>query len=251
MKILLTNDDGIFAPGLWALHERFSRRHDVTVVAPDRERSAIGHAITLNRPLRSRLTPVNNGHKGHAVNGTPADCIKLALVEILDERPDLVISGVNPGANVGVNINYSGTVSAAKEAALYGVPAVAVSVQGFEMDYPEDAARFAETLVDKLAQRKLPFGTFLNVNLPNLPLNETAGVKISRQGVTRLSEYFEKRMDPRNRPYYWQGLDMQRFEEKDTDIDGGALHGRYISVTPIKCDMTDYTVLEDLKTWDI
>ena len=129
MKVLLTNDDGIYAGGLQALYQRFSRRHEVTVIAPDRDCSAVSHGITLHEPLRASTVSVN-GLTGYAVSGTPADCIKLGIVELLDARPDIVISGINPGANVGVNINYSGTVSAAREAALYGVPAIAVSVQG-------------------------------------------------------------------------------------------------------------------------
>ena len=129
MNILLTNDDGIYAKGLWALYAKFARRHCVTVVAPDRERSAVGHGITLYQPLRTNRVNINNGFTGYAVNGTPADCVKMGLMEILDSKPDMVISGINPGANVGVNINYSGTVAAAKEAALYNVPAIAVSIQ--------------------------------------------------------------------------------------------------------------------------
>jgi 5'-nucleotidase len=250
MDILLTNDDGIYAAGLWALYHVFSARHSVSVVAPDRERTAVGHGISLHVPLRVQKVSVNGGMDGLAVTGTPADCVKLALLEILDRKPDLVIAGINPGANVGVNINYSGTVAAAKEAALAGVAAIAVSVEGLEpKNYPE-AAGFVADLAESVLNRGLPFGTFLNVNLPDRPRQSIAGVRISRQGHARFAEYFEKRVDPRNRIYYWQGSDRQRFEDS-LDIDGTALKEGYITVTPIACDMTDYRMLEDLKSWGL
>ncbi|MBN1932920.1 MAG: 5'/3'-nucleotidase SurE [Desulfobacterales bacterium] len=250
MNILLTNDDGIQAEGLWALFRRFAPKHFVTVVAPDRERSAVGHGITLHKPLRADRVNVSPGYFGYAVNGTPADCIKLGLLEILDSKPDIVISGINPGANVGVNINYSGTVSAAKEACLYGIPAIAVSIYGYEIDNYDDDAAFIEALTDEVGEKGLPFGTFLNVNIPNIPMEEIAGVWVSKQGITLFSEYFEKRVDPRNRTYYWQGCDSQTFE-KNPDIDGAVVCRNFISITPIKCDMTDYKMLEDLRHWNI
>lgn len=250
MIVLLTNDDGIYAQGLWALYKRFVGRHHVAVVAPDRERSAIGHAITLNQPLRASRVSLNGGYTGYAVNGTPADCIKLAIGEILPERPDVVVSGINPGANVGANLNYSGTVAAAKEAALGGIAGIAVSIEGQKADYCDDAALFVAELCGIVHAKGLPFGTFLNVNIPNRPLKEIAGVRISRQGVELLSEYVEKRLDPRNLTYYWQGRDMQSFGD-DPEIDGAALGQNCISITPVKCDMTDYQVLEDLKGWDL
>ncbi len=250
MNILLTNDDGIYAEGLWALYERFARRHSVTVVAPDRERSAVGHGITLHQPLRATRVNVNSGCFGYAVNGTPADCIKIGLMEILDTRPDMVISGINPGANVGVNINYSGTVAAAKEAALYRVPAIAVSLQGRKIISYDGAAHFTALLAENVSQKGLPFGTILNVNIPDLPIDEVKGVRISRQGTSLYDEYFDKRVDPRNRTYYWHGHDS-KLTFDNPDIDGAALDENFISITPIKCDMTDYNMLEDLKRWDI
>jgi 5'-nucleotidase len=248
MNVLLTNDDGIHAPGLRALYNRFINTHQVSVVAPDRERSAIGHAISLNQPLRAIRVSPNGEYKGYEVNGTPADCIKLAIAEILSERPNVVIAGINPGANVGANLNYSGTVAAAKEAALNGVIGIAVSIEGQVADNYDEAARFVLQLCDIVTIKGLPFGTFLNVNIPNRPMSEITGVRISRQGTGLLSEYVEKRIDPRNRTYYWQGPDMQSFED-DPAVDGTALGQNFISITPIKCDMTDYRVLEDLKSW--
>ena len=250
MNILLTNDDGIYATGLWALYQRFAKDHSVTVIAPDRERSAVGHGITLYKPLRLTRVAVNGGHTGYSVNGTPADCVKLGILEILDSRPDIVISGINPGANVGININYSGTVAAAKEAALYGIPAIAVSINGKEIENYDDAAHFIKMLAESVCENRLPFGTILNVNIPNMPREKIAGVRISRQSIVPLDEYIEKRIDPRNRTYYWQACNSQTSLE-NPEIDGAALGQNYISITPIKCDTTDYTTLETLKRWDI
>jgi 5'-nucleotidase len=250
MNVLLTNDDGIYAQGLWALYDSLVKIHQVSVVAPDRERSAIGHAITLHQPLRVTRFSLNGDYGGYAVNGTPADCIKLGILEILPTRPDLVVSGINPGANVGANLNYSGTVAAAKEAALCGTIGIAVSIVGPRVDFYDDAASFVARLSETVYSKGLPFGTFLNVNLPNLPLKEIAGVRISRQGVEVLAEYVEKRLDPRNRTYYWQGEDRQSFGN-DPQVDGVALAQNFISITPVKCDMTDYRAMESLANWEL
>jgi len=249
MKILLTNDDGIHAEGLWALHTRLSRRHAVTVIAPDRERTAVSHGITLHQPLRAVPVALNGGG-GVAVNGTPADCVKLGILEILKSRPDLGVAGLNPGANVGVNIAYSGTVAAAKEAALGGIPAIAASMEGRGPYAYEAAAGFIAELAETLFRRGLAAGTFLNVNFPDIRPEEIAGVRISRHGLETFREVMEKRIDPRNRPYYWQGADMQTFGE-DPEVDGAVLRRGYISITPIQCDMTDYRVMEELKGWPI
>ena len=248
MDVLLTNDDGVHAEGMWALYRRFSKKHAVTAVAPDRERSAVGHAITLDQPLRAVNVEVNGGYRGYAVSGTPVDCIKFAVLELFDTKPDLVIAGINPGANVGVNLNYSGTVAAAKEAALYGIAAIAVSIEGQVVNDYEDAAQFVQSLVEKVLEKGLPFGTFLNVNIPKGALAKSAGIRFSQQGLELYPEYLEKRTDPRNRLYYWQGCDSP-YAGENTDIDGTALSKHYISITPIKCDMTDYKLLEDLKNW--
>ena len=250
MKILLTNDDGIHAPGLWALHKRLAPRHSVTVVAPDREQSAVGHGISLHNPLRASRVCANGACTGYAVSGTPADCIKMGITEILQGLPDLVVAGINPGANVGVNVNYSGTVAAAREAALYGIPALAVSVQGGETFHYDEIAGFMEDLVVKVGRRSLPFGTVLNVNFPNRPLKDIHGVRVSSQDITRLTETFIKRRDPRNRTYYWTGGDSAVTSD-DPGSDGRALELNCISITPLKCDMTDYSMLEELKKWDI
>ena len=189
MHILLTNDDGIHAPGLWSLYNRFEQNHTVSVIAPDREQSAVGHGITLNRPLRVSTVSINGAGPGYAVNGTPADCVKLGVLELLDSKPDMLISGINPGANVGVNTNYSGTVAAAKEAALYGMLAMAVSIQGHESDRLDDAAKFVEKLAVKVAENGLLPGTFLNVNIPNIPFSKISGIKTIKPSINLSIEY--------------------------------------------------------------
>ncbi len=249
MNILLTNDDGIYAEGLWALYRRLSRHHEVTVVAPDRERSAVSHSITLHSPLRTTEVRLN-GFIGHAVDGAPADCIKLGILEILKKTPDVVVAGINPGANVGIAIHYSGTVSAAREAALYGIPAMAVSINAFDVRHYDTAADFAGSLAERLHRTPLPFGVFLNVNVPDLPPDHIEGVRVSRQGIAQISEYFEKRVDPRDRPYHWLGSDIQTFDS-DMDIDWTALSHNHISVTPIRCDITDHHLLDTLRSWDL
>ena len=250
MNILLTNDDGIYAPGLWALHRRLSFAHTVTVVAPDRERSAVGHGITLHEPLRATRIRVNGEGRGYAVNGTPADCIKLSVLEILKTRPDMVISGINPGANVGINAHYSGTVAAAREAALLGLASLAVSINSSQPAFLEEAATFIEGLARRVMEKGLPCGVFLNVNIPNIPIKTVHGISISSQGVSVSREGFEKRVDPRNRTYYWQELESPA-DFSGSDMDGNALSHEFISITPMRCDMTDYEVMADLKSWNI
>lgn len=248
MNILLTNDDGIYADGLWALYNRLCRLHQVCVVAPDRERSAVGHAITLNQPLRAVHMNIN-GHMGYAVNGTPADCVKIGILEILPSKPDIVISGINAGANVGIHINYSGTVAAAKEAALYGIKAIAVSVQGRSGLHYTDAAEFAAYLSGHILEKGLPDGTFLNVNIPDTALEHIQGIQISRQCVSMSRECFEKRTDPNNRLSFWPRCELPAAAgNPDSDLE--ALSRNKISITPIKCDMTDYHLMEDLKKWE-
>ena len=250
MHILLTNDDGIHAPGIWALYSRFVEKHAVTVIAPDREQSAVGHGITLHQPLRVTQVSINDGCAGYAVNGTPADCVKFAVLELLESKPDLLISGINPGANVGVNINYSGTVAAAKEATLYGIKAMAVSIQGHENPYYEEVAHFIEKLARKIFDNGLPSGTYLNVNIPAISMSKICGIRISNLSVDFFPEHLEKRVDPRERAYYWQGCDALPVSD-NPDIDGSALSERYISITPLKCDVTDYESIEVLKSWEI
>lgn len=245
MKILLTNDDGYNAPGILALYETLRSVHDVTLIAPDREKSAVSHGITLNEPVRLDKIKLVGGGKGYAVTGTPADCVKLGLFELFTTPPDLVISGINPGSNTGININYSGTVGAAREATLNGILSLAVSIQRKEnrMDF-QGMSRFIAGVAGRIHDDGLPEGTFLNINAPDILLAEMCGVKITKQASGNLSKRFEKRTDPKDRSYYWYGRTCQMDEEPDTDVN--ALSENYISVTPIKCDLTDYKTMAAL-----
>ncbi len=250
MNILITNDDGIHARGIKTLYKKFSKNHSVTVIAPDRERSAGGHGITLHEPLRATGIELNENVFGYSVNGTPVDCIKLGILELLEKKPDLVVSGINPGANTGLNINYSGTVAAAREAALYGIPAIAVSIRGNNPDIYADASAFALELAEQVFLKGLPSGTILNVNIPDIPFTQIKGVKTSRQYTTFSYEYIKKEEDPRKRPYYWYGYEMHALSV-DYDYDEMVLKNDYISITPLKCDLTDYSMMEELSEWNI
>jgi len=248
MRLLLTNDDGIYAKGIEVLYEQLRQDHEVLVVAPETEQSAVGHAITLMDPLRVKPVNRNGAFFGYAVNGTPADCVKLAIKELMEERPDLVVSGINLGANVGMNVIYSGTVSAATEGTILGIPAMAISINSIRSPDFEPAAMFARSLARKVAANGLPPRTLLNVNVPAIPAGEIKGVRVTRQGVTRFVERFERRVDPRDSVYYWQCGSTPLLEE-DVDTDGSALAAGYISITPIHYDLTNYAFLDTLREW--
>jgi 5'-nucleotidase len=248
MQILLTNDDGIYAKGIEVLHEHLSKDHEVVVVAPETEQSAVGHAITLTDPLLVKPVNRNGIFFGHAVKGTPADCVKLAINELVEQKPALVVSGINLGANVGINVIYSGTVSAATEGAILGVPSIAISINTFRNPDFEPAARFARLLARQVEKYGLPPHTSLNVNVPAIPENEIKGVRVTRQGVTRFVENFDRRVDPRENVYYWQCGSTPSLEE-DEDTDACALARDYISITPIHHDLTNYDFLRSLRSW--
>jgi 5'-nucleotidase len=250
MKILLCNDDGVHAEGLWSLYEALSDKHSVVVVAPDRERTAASHSITLHVPIRVSEVFVNGRGSAFAVSGTPADCIKLALTEVMQDRPDLVISGINPGANIGVDINYSGTFAAAKEAAFFGITALAVSIAGRQPVHYSQASGFICKFSEIVMRKNLPGGTLLNINIPDLPLKQLRGVKVCKQYIRQMGEPLEKRKDPRDRVYYWYGQNSQ-IQEEDSNLDAVALKQNYISITPVKCDMTDYQLVDDLSSWHL
>ncbi len=237
MKILLTNDDGIHAPGLYALHQALKPDHELHIVAPEAEMSAVGHAITLVDPIRVKAVKKNGGFFGHAVSGTPADCVKIAVQEILDPPPDIILSGINLGNNVGVNILYSGTVSAATEGAFLGIPSAAISL-GIQKEPDFDfAARFCRKIIRFLMESGLRDGTALNVNIPPVPPGEMKGVCLARQGTSRFEERFERRRDPRGNDYYW--LSGETFiENGNPDNDSAALQKNYITITPIHYDLT-------------
>ena len=250
MTILLTNDDGIFAPGLAALFRELQALGKVAVVAPESEQSAVGHAISLTTPLRVKEVSLAGGVTGWAVSGTPADCVKIALAELLPEPPALVVSGINLGPNVGINVLYSGTVSAATEAAILGVKGVALSLNSYDpnADFAA-AAHLARQLLSQMdSWSPRTNGVCLNINLPALPRKQIKGIRITRQDVGPLVEHFERRVDPRKHVYYWLAEINER-RELDPDTDYGALSQGYISVTPIQHDLTDYSSLQGLQTF--
>ena len=246
-RFLLTNDDGIYARGLMALYQELSRDAECLIVAPEVEQSAVGHAITIARPLMVRKARKNGGFLGYAVLGTPADCVKIGLGELAGETVDLVVSGINRGANVGINVLYSGTVSAATEAAILGVPSFAISLDTHdEADYSA-AARFARKMAAFILKNPLP-SVALNVNVPAVPESEIRGVVVARQGRARLMESFDKRVDPRENIYYWLAGQSELPSQDQDDTDAGALKRRMITVTPIHCDLTRHDLLEGLRT---
>ncbi|MBF0120209.1 MAG: 5'/3'-nucleotidase SurE [Desulfobacterales bacterium] len=249
MNILLTNDDGIYAEGLWSVYRKFVEKHNVIVAAPDRERSGVSHSITLHDPIRINKVNVSNDMWGYAITGSPADCVKLAIKNIFEIKPDIVISGINAGSNVGVDINYSGTASAAKEASLHGISAIAVSTERGKTYHYDEISCFIETLTYKIIENPMPFGTILNVNFPNMPIKNTKGVKITRQKFEPIIDSLEERIDPRSSKYYWYGTDLQKIDE-NLEIDVTALLKGYITITPVKCDLTDYSLLKELQRWN-
>jgi len=246
--ILLSNDDGIFAPGLYALYQAMLELGDVMVVAPESEQSAVGHAITLRNPLRAFPWMRNGESFGTAVNGTPADCIKLALAELVDRIPDLVVSGINQGTNTGVDILYSGTVSAATEGVVNRIPSIAISLASFKYKNFEPSARFSSIIAEKVLKEGLPLGTFLNINVPPIDGGEIRGVAWTRQGLSHYIEKFDKRIDPKGRPYYWM-TGEKMYDTFDGLTDEQAIREGYISITPINYDLTDHVFLKKANEW--
>lgn len=247
MRYLLTNDDGIYARGLSALRRELSRDAECLIVAPEIEQSAVGHAITLLRPLMVRRVKKDGEFYGHAVLGTPADCVKLGIRELSGGPIDLVVSGINRGANVGINVLYSGTVSAATEAAILGVPAMAVSLDTHrDADYTV-AARLARRLASWMTGNGLGRGVALNVNVPALPEDQIRGIVVARQGRARLMESFERRVDPREHEYYWLAGETRLAADEEPDSDASALRRGMVTITPIDYDLTCHPCLDDLK----
>ncbi|SHM74998.1 5'-nucleotidase /3'-nucleotidase /exopolyphosphatase [Caldanaerovirga acetigignens] len=251
MNILITNDDGIYAEGLLMLAREISKIAKVTVVAPDRERSATAHAITLHKPLRVEKAELRNcSVESWMVNGTPSDCVKLALDALINDAPDLVLSGINRGPNLGTDVIYSGTVSAAIEAAIYGIPAVAVSVAAYENVSYEYPAQFVRKLCEVLKEKQFPKDTLLNVNIPPLDVEDIAGVLITRLGSRKYKNCFDRRQDPRGKTYFWlTGEVVEDLEDETSDV--WAIKNNYISITPIHFDLTNYEVIDSIKKWEL
>jgi len=245
MHILITNDDGYQAPGLKALYHALKDDHHISVIAPDRERSATSHRLTIHEPLRA--IPFDNGMKGFAVNGTPADCIKLGVSQLISQKPDWVISGINPGANTGFNAFYSGTVAAAREAVYMSIPAIAVSITySPNIDF-KGAGKLIHSLIKQFSKKVLPAGTLFNINIPACPVSETKGLRVVRQAIYHMYEKYEKRKDPRKMSYYWIGDEkIPVIVEDITDI--GAVSNNYIAIAPLSIDMTDEPFLQQMKS---
>jgi len=248
MEILITNDDGIYSEGIFALYDSLRKAGNVTVVAPDTERSAVGHAITLADPLRVAEVSRRGKFFGYSTSGTPADCVKLAIRAIMKKKPDLVFSGINLGENTGNNILYSGTVSGATEGALLGIPSIAISLATFIKPDFRHAASFARKLAALARKNRLPAGTLLNVNVPAIESRRIKGVSVTSQSPTSFNDWFDKRIDPHGRTYYWlTGKFSQEDDRPDSDVT--AVNRGRISITPIQFDLTDHKFITELKKW--
>jgi 5'-nucleotidase len=254
MHILVTNDDGVTAPGLLALAASMRALGDVSILAPDRNWSGGGHVKTLDRPLRVKEVHLSDGTAAFASDGAPSDCVALALLGFVSQKIDLVVSGINPNANLGNDVTYSGTVTAAMEATIWGVPGIAVSLDSPEnhlgdVDYGA-AANFARRVVQAAIKNGLPSGILLNVNVPFLPEDAIKGFHITRQGLRVYSDRLDRRTDPRGRPYYWIGGDAPTgIPEYGTDV--GALAEGYVSITPLQLDLTAYPAMQTLGRWEL
>ena len=248
MKILLTNDDGIFAPGIRALCKELEKDHDVTVVAPDRERSAAGHAITIHYPLRVKEMEFDGiDSKCIAVDGTPADCVKIAYEALIEEEIDLLISGINIGPNLGRDVLYSGTVSAAIEGLLLGLPSIAVSLVADDHWDFKDSAKYMRKFVKEYQKQSLKKDVLLNINIP---IDYKEGTKVTELGDRGYTNSFEERFDPREEKYYWlAGELVEEGTVEGTDVT--AAKNNFISITPIKLNLTSHEHLNELKKWDI
>lgn len=246
MHIMVTNDDGIHAPGILALASALRDLGEVTVVAPDRERSAVGHALTLNSPLR--VFELRDGF--YAVDGTPTDCVNMGIHSLLPFRPDLIVSGINHGANLGDDVTYSGTVAAAIEATLMGIPAIAVSLATLERSgHFAEAAQIALRVARQVIANSLPEDTFLNVNVPNCPAGEIRPPLITRQGKRSFVGSVIGNTDPRGRKYYWIGSGEADFNDYE-GTDFHAINRKHVSITPLHLDLTNYASMKVIATWD-
>lgn len=250
MNILITNDDGIYSEGIIALYNFLEKIAKVTVVAPDTERSAVGHGITLADPIRVKKIKRNGKLFGYSTTGTPADCVKLALRTLMKKKPDLVVSGINRGPNVGYSVLYSGTVSGATEGAVLGIPSFSISLAAFENCDYSVAAKFAVKIAKLVKKKGLPPGVFLNINVPAVEEKKIKGVRIVRQSKRNIIEKFDKRKDPYKQIYYWLSGEIIKSDgQKGADIE--ALRKNYITITPFSCDRTDYGFIKHMGEWGL
>lgn len=250
MHILVTNDDGIFAPGILALQSALRQIEDatVTVMAPNQNQSAVGHRKTLRDPLRIDNVTLEDGTPGYACSGSPADAIALALMGYIKDPVDIVVSGINLGGNLGQDITYSGTVTAAMEATIFGLPAIAISLDSRSDPDFGAAAQFTAWLTPTVLAAGLPELTLLNVNMP---AGKAKGIEITRQGRRRYHDCLISRIDPTGRPYYWIGGDRPTGDTEEVGTDVWAVAQGYISISPIRLDMTDHNLIPDIKAWGL
>jgi len=262
LNLLICNDDGIFAKGIRVLANTLvAAGHQVTVVCPDQERSATGHGLTLHQPIRAKMVDgiFDERVKAYACSGTPSDCVKLALSveEVLEKRPDFVLSGINHGPNLGTDVLYSGTVSAAMEGTIEGINSIAVSLANYTAGEFQNSADFIVTFLDTLSKKNLSKVTLFNINIPALPKEEIKGVVITRQGLRRYHEQFQHRLDPRGKSYYWlAGEVIEDIEQppnphlpEHTLTDVQAIKQKYITIMPLQYDLTDVKLINELNDW--
>jgi 5'-nucleotidase len=262
LNLLVSNDDGIFAKGIRVLANTLANAgHQVTVVCPDQERSATGHGLTLHQPIRAKMVDgiFDDKVRAYACSGTPSDCVKLALSvdEVLHQPPDFVLSGINHGPNLGTDILYSGTVSAAMEGTIEGITSMAVSLANYTANEFQPAADFMVKFLERLTQQPTSKTTLFNINIPALPMAEIAGVLITRQGLRRYHEQFQHRLDPRGKSYYWlAGEVIEDIEQpphphlpEHTLTDVHAIEDKYITIMPLQYDLTDVRMINELNQW--
>lgn len=249
--VVISNDDGIESDGIRALWKALRKFAEVYVVAPHTQQSAVGHSITIANPIRVRKNLIDKNYYGYAVEGTPADSVKFAVRNLLKGRKiDLLISGINHGSNTAINIIYSGTVSAATEGTILGIPSIAISLASFTYNKFDLAASFAAMLGKHVLKTGLPKGTLLNVNIPPVPKSKVRGILFTRQGQSVWDDWYDMRFDPNKREYYWLTGRMSS-RDKEIELDQKAVEKNYISITPIHYNLTDHKTLEEIKSWNL
>lgn len=251
MQILVTNDDGIDAVGIKELAISLTKIGEVQVIAPETEKSACGHGITVHHPIKVKKVPFAKNINAWSVGGTPADCVKLGVITLLQQKPDIVISGINNGANLGNDVLYSGTVSGAVEGILLGIPALAISLDTCGNGNFSFAAQIATKLCENVFARSLPPDTLLNVNIPNVPRHKFNGFKVTKLGERKYVDNFQFEKNPEGNDYYWLKGRLLPNKEKDLDLDVVAVNNNYVSITPIHFDLTNYQIIEQVKKWGL
>lgn len=244
MKLLISNDDGFLAPGIRCLAKELSLIAEVTIVAPDRNRSGVSNSLTLDRPLQI----TQHAEREYSVNGTPTDCVHLAITGLLKEMPDMIISGINEGANLSDDVLYSGTVAAAMEGRFLGYPAIAVSLAGEKMSYYQTAATIIRRIIENLGVNPLPSSSILNINVPDMPLSDIKGVQMTRLGARHLARPMVESANPRGQPVYWVGL-PGHMQDAGVGTDHFAVSSGCVSVTPLQLDLTKYEEVMTLQPW--